>query len=32
MVLFWAEKNHQSLCRGCNSCKAAKYEGGFGNV
>lgn len=31
MTLFWNEQNHQSLCDGCNSYKAAKYEGGFGN-
>lgn len=30
MRLFWDPKNHQSLCDGCNSYKAAKEEGGFG--
>lgn len=28
--LFWEESNHQSLCIGCNSYKAALLEGGFG--
>jgi len=31
MRLFWDESNHQSLCIGCNSYKAALLEGGFGN-
>jgi len=29
--LFWDSKNWQSLCRPCNSRKAALEEGGFGN-
>lgn len=31
MSLFWEPSNHQSLCIGCNSYKAALLEGGFGN-
>lgn len=31
MRLFWDPKNWQSLCRACNSRKAALEEGGFGN-
>jgi 5-methylcytosine-specific restriction protein A len=30
MKLFWDPANHQSLCHGCNSFKAALVEGGFG--
>lgn len=30
--LFWDDKNNwQPSCKSCNSSKAAKYEGGFGN-
>jgi 5-methylcytosine-specific restriction protein A len=29
---FWdGATNHQALCASCNSYKAAKFEGGFGN-
>ena len=31
-ALFWDASNHQALCTACNSHKAAKYEGGFGNA
>ena len=31
VALFWDEGNWQPLCWGCNSYKAAKEEGGFGN-
>jgi len=31
MKLFWDKKNWQPMNRRCNSRKAAKYEGGFGN-
>lgn len=30
--MFWDGWNHQALCGPCNSKKAAKYEGGFGNA
>jgi 5-methylcytosine-specific restriction protein A len=30
--LFWDSKNWQSLCRACNSRKAAEQEGAFGNA
>ena len=30
--LFWDKSNHRALCIGCNSYKAAKFEGGFGNT
>lgn len=30
-ALFWDETNWQSLCGSCNSIKAAKLEGAFGN-
>lgn len=29
--LFWDRSNWQSLCLSCNSVKAAREEGGFGN-
>ncbi len=29
--LFWSRSNWQPMARGCNSRKAAKTEGGFGN-
>jgi 5-methylcytosine-specific restriction protein A len=31
-ALFWDTKNHRALCAGCNSYKAAKFEGAFGNA
>lgn len=31
MKLFWDRKNWQPACQSCNSRKAAKYEGGYGN-
>ncbi|MCK9569818.1 HNH endonuclease [Candidatus Pacearchaeota archaeon] len=30
-TLFWDPDNHQALCLSCNSAKAAKQEGAFGN-
>jgi 5-methylcytosine-specific restriction protein A len=30
-ALFWDLSNWQPLCQGCNSYKAAREEGGFGN-
>lgn len=30
-TLFWDPDNHQALCLSCNSVKAAKEEGAFGN-
>lgn len=30
-VMFWARSNWQPACRSCNSAKAARSEGGFGN-
>jgi 5-methylcytosine-specific restriction endonuclease McrA len=29
--LFWEPTNHQPLCLPCNSAKAVREEGGFGN-
>ena len=29
--LFWAESNHEALCRPCHSRKTAKEDGGFGH-
>lgn len=31
MTLFWDENNWQALCLSCNSAKAAREEGAFGN-
>jgi 5-methylcytosine-specific restriction enzyme A len=31
LELFWNEDNWEALCKSCNSTKAAKEEGGFGN-
>ena len=30
-VLFWDEKNHQSLCKECHDRKTATEDGGFNN-
>jgi 5-methylcytosine-specific restriction protein A len=32
MALFWDPSNWQSLCLRCNTLKAIKQEGGFGNT
>ena len=29
--LFWAEDNHQALCKPCHSRKTAQEDGGFGH-
>jgi 5-methylcytosine-specific restriction protein A len=29
--LFWAESNHQGLCRSCHQWKTNHQDGGFGN-
>jgi hypothetical protein len=31
MVLFWDRSNWRAMAHGCNSAKAAREEGGFGN-
>ncbi len=30
-ALFWAESNHQPLCRSCHSRKTATFDGGWGH-
>lgn len=31
-TLFWADWNHQSLCKTHHSSKTAREDGGFGNA